>query len=258
MLSPELERLIDLAVADGEITDQERRVLYKKVQETGADVDEFEMTLEAKLYMVKEKQNAQAQAAQRPVQAPPAYTAPAPQTNKMGDVRKCPSCGAHYQAGSIYCVECGHEFTGVQASTAVARFSEMLRDIEMRNASQGSLLKDTLAMMGFGGDGRQREIATAIQTFPIPNSKEDLLEFILFLKPKAEMKSKRGAFDRIASMSHSSLDESRIYEAYKEKYEECLNKAAFYIAEDTVLVEKLRMHGIIIGGEKKKKRFGLF
>ena len=46
----ELEKLIDLAIADGIITDKKKQVLEKKREELGVDLDEFEMVLEAKLH----------------------------------------------------------------------------------------------------------------------------------------------------------------------------------------------------------------
>ena len=53
MLTPELEQLIEFALADGELTDKERAVLTRKAQEAGVDLDEFEMILDAKLHLVK-------------------------------------------------------------------------------------------------------------------------------------------------------------------------------------------------------------
>lgn len=53
---PKLEKLIDFALADGELTEKERQVLYAKAMGMGIDLDEFEMVLEAKLYEKKNKQ----------------------------------------------------------------------------------------------------------------------------------------------------------------------------------------------------------
>ena len=50
---PKLEKLIDFALADGELTENERQVLYAKAMSMGIDLDEFEMVLEAKLYEKK-------------------------------------------------------------------------------------------------------------------------------------------------------------------------------------------------------------
>ena len=53
MLTPELEQLIQYALADGVLTDKERAVLMKKAEAAGADLDEFEMILEAKVHEAK-------------------------------------------------------------------------------------------------------------------------------------------------------------------------------------------------------------
>jgi ankyrin repeat protein len=49
-MNQELEKLIDLAIADGILTDKKKQVLEKKREELGVDLDEFEMVLEAKLH----------------------------------------------------------------------------------------------------------------------------------------------------------------------------------------------------------------
>jgi len=48
-MNEELEKLIELTLADGQLTDKERTVLYRKAMELGVDQDEFEIVLDAKL-----------------------------------------------------------------------------------------------------------------------------------------------------------------------------------------------------------------
>jgi tellurite resistance protein len=50
MYSQELEKLISIAVMDGEITTQEKQVLLKKAISLGVDPDEFEIVLAARLF----------------------------------------------------------------------------------------------------------------------------------------------------------------------------------------------------------------
>lgn len=83
MLTPELEQLINYALEDGVLTDKERSVLMRKAQAAGADLDEFEMILDAKLHEV---------------QKTAATVAPKSNSNKHGEVRKCPACGAMVSA----------------------------------------------------------------------------------------------------------------------------------------------------------------
>ena len=47
-MHPEIEKLIDLALADGQIKEKERNVILKKAAELGVDADEVEMTLDGK------------------------------------------------------------------------------------------------------------------------------------------------------------------------------------------------------------------
>ena len=53
MYNERLEQLIDAALADGELTEKEKQILFKKAQEMGVDLDEFEMVLDARLVKLK-------------------------------------------------------------------------------------------------------------------------------------------------------------------------------------------------------------
>jgi DnaJ-domain-containing protein 1 len=50
MYSEKLEKLIELALADGVLTEKEKQVLFKNAEAEGIDLDEFEMVLDAKLF----------------------------------------------------------------------------------------------------------------------------------------------------------------------------------------------------------------
>ncbi len=50
MYNEELEKLIEFAFTDGQLTDKEKQVLIKKAVSYGIDADEFEMVLDARLY----------------------------------------------------------------------------------------------------------------------------------------------------------------------------------------------------------------
>jgi len=52
-MHPEIEKLIDLALADAQITEKERKVILKKAAELGVDTDEVEMILDGKLHQLE-------------------------------------------------------------------------------------------------------------------------------------------------------------------------------------------------------------
>ena len=57
----ELQSLIDLAIADGIITDNKRKVVLKKAVSLGFDGDEVEMILDGKLALFLNQKNSQEQ-----------------------------------------------------------------------------------------------------------------------------------------------------------------------------------------------------
>ena len=203
MLTPELEQLINYALEDGVLTDKERSVLMRKAQAAGADLDEFEMILDAKLHEV---------------QKTAATVAPKSNSNKHGEVRKCPACGAMVRAFSTRCSECGFEFNNVEANKSANTLFEKLQALEMEKArelaqheasknkqllalserhnSGGTLTKifanngeaqneerdDLIRALEKGARLIERKYMDAkinmIKVFAVPNTKGDLLELL--------------------------------------------------------------------------------
>lgn len=203
MLTPELEQLINYALEDGVLTNKERSVLMRKAQAAGADLDEFEMILDAKLHEV---------------QKTAAAAAPKSNSNKHGEVRKCPACGAMVSAFSTRCSECGFEFNNVEANKSANTLFEKLQALEMEKArelaqheesknkqllalserhnSGGTLTKifanngeaqneerdDLIRTLEKGARLIERKYMDAkinmIKVFAVPNTKGDLLELL--------------------------------------------------------------------------------
>jgi hypothetical protein len=46
----QMEKLIDLALVDGELTEKKKQILFKRAEEKGIDLDEFEMVIDAKIF----------------------------------------------------------------------------------------------------------------------------------------------------------------------------------------------------------------
>ena len=213
MYNEKIENLISAALADGVLTEKEKQILFKNAQEQGINLDEFEMVLDARLVELQkaEKEN---------------VAKSAPKSDKYGDVRKCPICGSLVPALAATCPDCDYEFSGVTASSSSQIISKKIAEIKERATLQKNKIADSgrystktsaletyspleVAMKGIEKAAEQ-EIDSLVESFPIPNAKADLFDFILWLG------------------SQFKYEELR----YKNKYQECINRANLLFPDD--------------------------
>lgn len=109
-----------------------------------------------------------------------------------GDIHKCPHCGETLGAFAAICPACGYELRGKMATESIREFYGDL------NKTQDTVQKDHM-----------------IRNFPIPNTKEDILEFMI-----------------LASSNILGEDERDIYEAWLAKFEQAYQKALILFSND--------------------------
>ncbi|MBR0268819.1 MAG: hypothetical protein IJQ48_02265 [Prevotella sp.] len=214
-----LENLIDMALADGELTEKEKQILFKKAEANGIDLDEFEMVLDARLY---EKQKAMQ------LESPNPHNS-APKSEKYGDVRKCPSCGAILESFITRCPDCGYEIRNIGTTSSFTLLSAKLEAIE--NQKKGgfwSSLKD---------DSLDKRKISLIDGFPIPTAKEDILEFISMATPLAKLATKK-------KFLVQDQQAYAISTAWKKKCEQVIMKARFSMKDDKALLEEIERYAI--------------
>ena len=232
LYNPQLEKLIDLALADGELTEKEKQVLFKKAEAMGVDLDEFEMVLDAKLYA-----HNQAQSVATTSQA-------APTSNKFGDVKKCPTCGAMIQSFTTRCPECGFEFRNIEANCSIQRLFALLNEAEANSKEDAKGIISGLGRAygdmfsrSFGGTKDTRKKKAIIQNFPIPNTKDDILEFLTLAVPLAK---KPGFFE-------ADMEKKEMYPVWKAKCEQIIMKARFSMKDDPETLAEINEYGKQIG-----------
>lgn len=220
MYNEQMEGLISAALADGVLTEKEKQILFKKAQSMGIDLDEFEMVLDARLVEQKKEEARNQQQHDLEMEKAKAAQKSAPKSDKFGDVRKCPACGAMLGSFQTTCPDCGHEFTNVGAVNSAKQLFDALQAVEMRKAEKiaahnrdrqqrfESLSQkhnsDGAFVKLLGGQSRKErqesereslnselneekeniekmaiaEKQNIIKSFPVPNTKEDLMELL--------------------------------------------------------------------------------
>lgn len=171
----QIEELITAALADGVLTEKEKQVLFKKAQAMGIDLDEFEMVLDARLVELEKSEKERA-------------TKAAPKSNKIGDVRKCPQCGAVIGSFQMICPECGFEFNNVGPNAFVEKLSSELRKI----TGEAAVIKDATNLSDKKIEKKQdfaiaRAEAQFVKNYPLPMTKEDCVEMLNFIMPKTRL-----------------------------------------------------------------------
>lgn len=245
MYNEQLEKLIEMALMDGELTEKEKQVLFKKAEALGVDLDEFEMVLEAKLF---EKQQS--------LKPEKKESTAAPKSDKFGDVKKCPACGSMVQSLQAICSDCGHEFRNIDSVSSISDFFRDYQKIE-----ESVEVKKTGGLMGMLVDDSkgnwQKKVFTKkkefIMHFPIPNSKEDILEFLMMALPLAKP-AKSGGFGGFMKKSFANFGDDehknwdfKIAEVWVQKCEQIIMKAKFSMKEDKKVLEEIMNYSRELG-----------
>ena len=158
MFSEELQKLINASLVDGVITDKERALIHKRALQEGVDPDEVDVMLDAEIEKMRQHQE-----------------------SAVKKVKKCPNCGEVIPAMAIKCNSCGYEFRDVEASSSIRKLFEQLNAIDSQRVGE-------LNTMGMAEDPILNKKKEVIRTFPVPNSKEDILEFLSLAFPNAKTK----------------------------------------------------------------------
>lgn len=231
MYNEQIETLISAALADGMLTEKEKQVLFKKAQAQGIDLDEFEIILDARLVELEKTEKAKAAAS-------------APKSNKLGDVKKCPVCGAIVQSFQGVCAECGYSFEGVDANLSSLKLCKKIEGIQEKYNTQIAKTSDDQKKWELNIE-KINTIAQAIKTFPLPTTKADLLEFLTTMQ---------------ANMLNTSAYKIE-GAAYFSKYTEALLKSSTLFKKDSLFSDFIENKDSTIKkynkNQKKQKSFGV-
>jgi hypothetical protein len=234
MYNEKIENLVNFALADGELTEKEKQILFKKAEEAGIDLDEFEMVLDAKLH---EKQQSNMKV-ETPVSA-------APKSDKFGDVKKCPGCGAIAQSFQTKCSDCGHEFSNIGANVSIGKLFEMLNACESDRKEKSTSVFGVMGSLmaeGLGGDKVLEKKKSIISGFPIPNTKDDILEFLSIAIPNAKQKGNFLSKGNPENKSHNDLAPT-----WFSKCEQIVMKAKFSMKDDKKVLEEIMQYAKELG-----------
>ena len=122
---------------------------------------------------------------------------PKRETTYEGEIHKCPNCGEVLDSFVAVCPACGYELRGSSVTSAIKEFSAKLN-----------------------GATTEYQKANVIRSFPVPNTKEDIFEFMILVS--------------------SNIDEhpnKEVFKAWIAKFEQCYQKAKLSFRQDNDFVK---------------------
>lgn len=128
-----------------------------------------------------------------------------------GGIHKCPNCGEPLKAFATVCDNCGYELRDVKSSSAV---NDLVKKLE--NAAS----EDQRTM--------------AIKNFPVPNTKEDIFEFMFMASSNVE-------------------GDDAVSNAWAAKVEQCYQKAKLILSDDAGFANIEELYNNVRSKLKKAK-----
>lgn len=89
---------------------------------------------------------------------------------KQGKIKICPNCGATLKAFASKCEECGHELTLLESNATVKELQKQLDEVDKDPSLKKTILQSD--------DPKEKKKEEIIVNFPIPNTKDDFIEFV--------------------------------------------------------------------------------
>jgi hypothetical protein len=236
----ELEILINIALTDGVLSESERDTIINKGVSSGIPQGEISMILDSKL---AEKMKSLTQTA-------------APKSDKYGDIKKCPSCGSIIQTFSAKCSDCGFEFRDIQSDITITKLFDALMEADNIPKEEFKERSNDGGIMGritgnsansYKEDQREKKHDKAhkekvharkiqiISNFPVPNTKEPLLEFLTLGISKASPKNK----SFFSKMTVADEEHNALVFAWKSKIDQVIMKAKISMKEDKTFLAEL-------------------
>ena len=174
MFSNELENLIQATLEDGVLEDYEKAALVRRAQAEGVDLAELEIYINSILQRrQKEIENEKKAKFEKHAQD---------KREALGQV--CPNCGKQVPPMTLKC-ECGFEFTKGKSVSSVQLLFEKIKNIQ---SAPMSSMSPNSKMYKAEKQDRLNLIREAISLFPVPNTKEDIIEFLSLSASKSKQK----------------------------------------------------------------------
>lgn len=170
----------------------------------------------------------------------------------VGKIYKCPSCGEILKSFQINCPSCGCELRDAKISSAVKEFALKLETIESKREYEKSrgLFAKIENLQRVSKTDEQK--ISLIKSFSVPNTKEDMFEFMILATSNINM--------RVYDSTNANISQSQkeLNEAWFTKVQQIYEKVRRSYSTDDIFPEIQEIYDRCNNEIKKVKRKSIF
>lgn len=160
----------------------------------------------------------------------------------VGKILKCPNCGSVITETTVICPDCGMRITGRAAVSSVQAFKDQLMGIEATRKK--SKFMDVYTQSANPTDTQKLAL---IRSFPIPNTVDDIQEFILLaianIDTKLSKQTTAGKFSSMINSGNVNLTmQKTISDAWVAKMQQAFQKAEMSFPNDPTFAGIQKMY----------------
>lgn len=176
-----------------------------------------------------------------------------------GEVHKCPNCGEILESFTVNCPSCGYELRGANSTSSVQTLAMKLEQIESKRPPKKLRSVFSTAFSGGQLTYIDEQKVDLIKNFSIPNTKEDVLEFIILASSNIDVKLYGMEYHSSQIQGKIVASQKAVSEAWLAKLEQAYQKAQLLFggAQEFVNIQALYERKIK-EIKRKKMQYPLF
>lgn len=176
----------------------------------------------------------------------------------MATIAKCPACGALRQSFSAVCPDCNYEFTDIRQSDAIRQFADRIDEYDRLIVTQNDgkekkvgfwiviawiflfpimfaiFIVKKIKAKNAQLEGNENLKSQAILNFPVPNSRNDLIEFSLLVESRVK------PINYFNALSDSGMNTQKWNKIWLEKAAHIEKKAQIALQDDPSSLNSIR------------------
>ena len=176
-----------------------------------------------------------------------------------GELHKCPNCGELLESFVSNCSACGYELRGANSASAVKILAMKLEQLEAKRTPKKMGNAFTQALSGGQLSDIDEQKVDLIKNFSIPNTKEDVREFVILASSNIDIKLYGMTYHSSQLQGMIAASQRAVSDAWLAKFEQAYQKAQLLFGgtQEFLNIQALyerKMKEI----EKKKRQFPMF